>query len=375
MEIEKLKSTSTPTKLGPKTIIVDQMHRGDYASIAQAVEMANPGDCIFVRNGLYHECVTIEKPLEIIGDGDRNEIEIRAKEGNTITFNANYGRIANITLRQMGPKDFSCIDICMGRLIIEECDISSQSETGIMIRNDADPRLRKNQIRDCKGNGIFISDAGQGLLEFNDIYKNNGSGIVIKSEINPVLRNNIIHENQQSGIYLTGNGRCIIEENSIFQNHNEIYIAGNCAPIVQKNNINNGIGYGLYLDEKCCGLIEENNIQDNNGGGITIRAQSNPIINKNKIHNRISGGVYIWTSERCTLEDNEIFDNFYFGVSIYASANPVLRRNRINKNGLSAISIENGGSGYFFNNDLRNNERGAWSMPENIKIERLLNDE
>jgi len=143
-EIEILKSVSITPKPVHQKIIVDQMHRGDYSSITQAVEAAKPGDCILVRHGLYQECVVIDKPLEIIGDGERNEIEIRAKDNDTITFKTNYGRIANLTLRQMSPREeLACINIHSGRLIIEECDISSQSDACIVVHKDADPRLRK----------------------------------------------------------------------------------------------------------------------------------------------------------------------------------------------------------------------------------------
>jgi len=146
-EIETLKSVLITPKPVHQQIIVDQMHRGDYSSIAQAVEAAKPGDCILVRHGLYQECVVIDKPLEIIGDGERNEIEIRAKDNSTITFKTNFGRIANLTLRQMSPgEELACINIHLGRFIIEECDISSQSDACIVIHKDADPRLRKNQI-------------------------------------------------------------------------------------------------------------------------------------------------------------------------------------------------------------------------------------
>jgi len=56
--------TSTPIR------VVDPLYRGDYTTITEAIEAANPGDRIIVRPGLYQEGLIVEKPLEIIGEGE-----------------------------------------------------------------------------------------------------------------------------------------------------------------------------------------------------------------------------------------------------------------------------------------------------------------
>jgi F-box protein 11 len=58
------------------TIIVDAMHRGHYSTLTEALKAAKPGTRILVRPGLYREGVFIDKPVELIGDGDRSDIVI-----------------------------------------------------------------------------------------------------------------------------------------------------------------------------------------------------------------------------------------------------------------------------------------------------------
>ncbi|MBC6476157.1 MAG: hypothetical protein GDA48_27830 [Hormoscilla sp. GM102CHS1] len=53
------------------TAIVSKLGRGDYKTIGQAIASVSPGTRILVRPGIYREGVTIDKPLEIIGDGAR----------------------------------------------------------------------------------------------------------------------------------------------------------------------------------------------------------------------------------------------------------------------------------------------------------------
>ena len=89
---------------GPKTIIVDQMHRGDFITITDAIAAATPGSRISIRSGVYDEGLIIDKPLEIVGDGKPGEVVIRATGKDTILFKTVRGKISNLFLRQMGGK-------------------------------------------------------------------------------------------------------------------------------------------------------------------------------------------------------------------------------------------------------------------------------
>ena len=86
----------------------------------------------------------IDKPLEILGDGPVADIEIQARGADALWFNANIGRVANLTFRQAGGEgNWHGVDISQGHLELEGCDISSESLAGVGIRNSADPTLRR----------------------------------------------------------------------------------------------------------------------------------------------------------------------------------------------------------------------------------------
>lgn len=59
---------------------------------------------------------------------------------------------------------------------------------------------------------------GLGLLEDNDIYGNTLSGVWIKTDANPVLRRNKIYDGKESGVCVFSNGRGLLENNEIFNN-------------------------------------------------------------------------------------------------------------------------------------------------------------
>jgi F-box protein 11 len=263
---------------------VDALHRGDYSNLTGALQAAKPGHRIVVRPGPYREGITIDKAVEIIGDGEPGEIVIEATGKPVILFQANMGRVVNLTVRQKGGGEWYGVDISQGRLDLEGCDITSTSFGCVAIHGGADPRLRGNRIHDGKQAGVFVYDSGLGTLEDNEIFGNGYSGVEIKSGGNPTLRRNRIHDGKQGGVYVNENGLGTLEDNEIF---------GNAL------------------------------------AGVQIRSGGNPTLRRNRIHDGEQGGVYVFENGLGTLEDNEIFGNAYSGVDIRSGGNPTLRRNRI----------------------------------------------
>jgi F-box protein 11 len=240
------RSSGPSPKTEVPTLVVDAFHRGDYTTLTEALKAAKPGTRILVRPGLYREGVVIDKPVEIIGDGNRSDIVIEAVGKDVVLFKSSMGRIANLTLRQMGGEgNWSCVNIAQGRLDLEECDITSQSFACVAIHNGADPRLRRNRIHDGKENGILVYENGMGTLEENDIYGNAKAGVVILGGSNPVLRRNRINKNGyeandgSEAILVLKGGAGFFEENDIRGNTRGAWlIHPDCeSKVVRKGNI------------------------------------------------------------------------------------------------------------------------------------------
>jgi F-box protein 11 len=303
-------------KTEPPTLVVDPMHRGDHPTITQAIQAAAPGDRILVRPGLYQESLVIEKPLEIIGDGDAGEVIVQATGQNALLFKTTMGRVANLTLRQMGDGEWFGVDIAQGRLELEDCDVTSHSLACVGIHGGADPRLRRNRIHGGNQSGVFVYKNGQGTLEDNDIFGNAYHGVSIAEGGSPTLRRNRIHDGKQNGVYAYNAGQGTLEDNDIFANARS---------------------------------------------GVQIKTGGNPMLRRNRIHDGKQSGVFVNENGLGTLEDNDIFGNAVCGVSVATGGNPTFRR-RINRNGYEAVWIQQGAAGTFEDNDLRHNGTGAWDI-------------
>jgi parallel beta-helix repeat protein len=302
----------------PPTHIVDAYQRGDFATVGEAIKAAKPGDRILVRPGLYEESLVVDKPLEIIGDGPVEDIEIRGRDAYVLEFRATIGRVANLTLRQAEANAVRGVVIYQGRLDLEGCDISSRAGACVYIQG-ADPRLRRNKIHDGKYSGVYIYDDGLGTLEDNEITGNGTSGVQIGVGGDPVLRRNQIHDNEQDGVYVRDTG---------------------------------------------LGTLEDNEISSNGYSGVAIQTAGDPVLRRNQIHDNEDSGVVVSDDGVGTVEDNEITGNGDAGVEITSGGNATVRGNRINRNRSEAVWVYDGGKGVIEDNDVTGNTKGPWDIDE-----------
>jgi len=391
-------------------MIVGSSKQGSFTTIGKAIHAAKGGDTIIVHPGKYREQIVIDKPLNIVGEGNRDSIIIETNGKTAVVSQASHGLISNLTILTGNVGNSYGIDISQGRLIIEDCDISSQSLACIAIHGGSDPILRRNIIHHGKESGILIFEDSRGTCEDNEIYSNQYAGIEISKGSNPTLRHNMIYNGKYSGILMHNYSNGIIEDNDIFSNADAgIDIRSGCNPIVRLNRIYNGKMAGIYISSEGQGIIEKNDIHDNDYAGIAVVDKSHPSIKFNQIYNNIMAGIFISQGSSSTIEQNYVYRNGHagiaitqcspliqnnkihdgntgvyissksssrilsnkicanllYGVEICNEASPTLINNRINKNAHVGIRVHDGASGLIEDNDLSNNVKGAWEIVNN----------
>jgi F-box protein 11 len=291
----------------PGTHVVDAYQRGDFATISAAIKAAKPGDRILVRPGLYEEGLVVDKPLEILGDGPVPEIVVQAANASALQFNSSTGRVANLTLRQAGGGEWYGVDIMLGQLDLEGCDIASQTLACIAIQKGANPTLRRNQIHDGNHVGVLVQDSGLGMLEDNDIFGNALSGVEIATGANPTLRRNQIHDGKAGGVLVRDSGLGTLEDNDIFGNVlSGVEIATGANPTLRRNQIHDGRAGGVYVRDSGLGMLEDNDIFGNAFSGVEVATGADPTLHRNKLHDGKAGGILVWNSGLGMLEDNDI---------------------------------------------------------------------
>jgi parallel beta-helix repeat protein len=360
------------------TIIVSKNGGGDYTTITEAIRNAEPGTRILVRPGFYNEGFAIDKQLEIVGDGPLRDIVIESKDDNCIRMQTERATVRGLTLRgRTAPKEFFAVDIPRGQLLIEDCDITSDTWACVAIHGSmADPTIRRTRLHDSKSGGVFVYDHGKGTIEDCDIYGNTNAAVEIKEGSNTVVRRSKLYDNKASGIYIWKNSKGTIEDCDIYGNdYAGISIGEYSSPVVRKCRIHDGKAGGIFLYDHGKGTIEDCEITVTVYAGIEIKDDSDPIVRRCKISQSRVSGIYVWRNSRGTIEDCEIFKNAYAGVATSEGGDPVVRRSKLNRNGYSAFWAYSSGAGTVQDSDLTGNARGPWIIETGSSVNRSGNTE
>ena len=269
-----------PALTEPPTRIVDAMGRGEHVSLVEAVAQSKAGERLLVNPGFYPGGLVLDKPLEIIGVGNRDDVVVQATGSDVILFKANMGIVRNLTIRQIGGGKWYAVDITQGRLVLEDCDISSQSLACVAVHNFADPVVRRNRIHDGKQGGIYVYENGRGTFEENEVVGNALSGVEVREESDPIVRRNRIQDGKQGGIYVYKDGRGTFEENEVF---------GNALSGVE--------------------VREENEVVGNALSGVEVSEGGDPVVRRNRITGNGYEAVWVHDSGAGTFEDNDLRGN------------------------------------------------------------------
>ncbi len=419
-----------PTENGRRTItsityprlIVSQHGNAHFETIGDAIQHARPGTRILVRPGTYKEGIVINKTLEIIGDGPVSDIIIQSTGVNCIQMQTDYAVVRGITVRGRSgtvAREYPlfAVDIPQGRLVLEDCDISSETLAGIAVHGaESRPVIWRCTIHTCKGSGIFFYENSHGMVEECDIAYNTFAGIRVAQGSNPTIRQCTIHHGKQNGIYFYERSAGTVEECSIFKNdragieikqnsnpfirwckiHNQvngygvmvydmgqgimescdifgnyragIRIAQKGNPMIRRCKIHDENQRGVMIVENGLGLLEECDIFNNAKTGIMIGQESNPLIRKCAIHDCAEGGIFVWDKGEGRLEECNIFGNAHAGVETRQYGNPMIRRCTINQNTLMAVLVHKNGSGNVEHCDLSGNMRDAWYVEDGCVV-------
>lgn len=354
---------------------------GDFTTIGEALSIAPPRSRISVKPGVYRESLTIDKPVEIIGDGPLNAIVVESREGPCVSISAEVATARGLTLcwtdglDEAFEEEHSGVDVVWGTLLLEGCDIRSNVElcscigirggasatvqsccirgdtginvAGISVEGGGTVTIQDCDISGCDEHGICLSggaDAtvrncrvhgtrrgagvdiiyGRGTIEDCDIFANETGINMVKAD--STVRDCRIHGNEGDGMVVF-QSHSTVENCDISENDYGIVVRES-TPMVSSCLIHDCAALGVDVEYGSDGTFEDCDIFGNAGGGIDITASSNPAVRGCRIHDSTSVGLRFYRGGRGTIEDCDIFGNAV-GIDIGAGADPTVRGCRI----------------------------------------------
>jgi parallel beta-helix repeat protein len=314
--------------------VVSADNSGDFVSISEAIKAAENGAQILVRPGLYEESLTISKQIEIIGDGGSvKDIVVRSSNASCLSMQAEKAVVRNLTLQcaagRSGEQVFG-VDIQSGELLLENCDVTSDSLACIAVRGaNTNPLIQNCRIADGADGGIYFFDSAGGTVEECEIYRNRNASVVIAQNANPHFKKCRVSEGENAGFWVYENGLGTIDNSDIFGHR----------------------------------------------AGEIVAAGGSPVLRGCKIHNSNESGVFVQNNGSVLLENCSIYENADAGINVDGRSIASASNCQINRNGSVAVRVKGDSSVRVENSDLTGNELATWETETGVFVENKNNRE
>ncbi len=320
--------------LAQPTLVVSQQGDGDYTTINEAIANAEPGTRIYIRPGTYTEGIILTKSLEIIGDGATDEVIVESIGLQCLQMRTDYARVRGLTLRERaGP---IAIDIPQGRLIMEECDISSDTPICVVVQNsETRPMFYRCKIHDVPGIGMLFYKWSQGTVDSCEICHNDLAGIKIAQNSNPHVRQTSVHHNGYAGVHISDSGRGLIDSCIITQNDlDAIEITNDANPCIRNCTLRDQVhGGGISVYDSGRGIIEACTIVSSSNVGIQISQFGNPYFRRCTVRTTKQHSLVVKDQGRGVLDRCHFYCNLESPLAVEREEDLVITKCTINSMG------------------------------------------
>jgi len=235
----------------------------DYSTIQAAVDAANPGDTIIVRDGMYTENVNVNKDHLTIKSENGAEatiVQAASPDDHVFEVTADYVEINGFTVKG-GQNQFNA---GIYLFYANYCNVSKNTVNnnyhGIYLYYSNENIIVDNTASNNMAHGIPLLCSSNNTITGNNA-SNNVYGISLTWSSNNTVTDNNILDNKEVGILINSiSNENIITDNTISNNYQGVCITSSNGNSIRRNNIYYST-FAVYLYQS-----ENNHIYVNNFG-------------------------------------------------------------------------------------------------------------
>lgn len=331
---------------GDAPVVVSADGRGDYVSINAALKATAIGARILVRPGVYDESVRLDHEVELVGDGPRADIIVRATDASCLVMDTDRARVAGLTLR--GAAAFFAVDIPRGKLLLEDCDLSSDTLSCVGVHGrGAAPLIRGCRIHDSADSGLYFFNGAAGVVEGCEVSGSANVGVAVTGRASPAVRRSKIYGGADAGIVVWKEGDCLVENCEIYGNRRA----------------------GLGVSEGGRATVNSCRIYEGYNSGVYVHDRGQAALEDCDIHGHREAEVAVEDGGRLTALRCQIHDGRYSGVFVRGGGQALIRECVVTGNDGYGVKVAGGAAARVEGNDLTGNRLGPWDAEDGAQLE------
>ena len=337
-----LSPASSTASTGDAPVIVSADGRGDYGSINAALKATAIGARILVRPGVYNESVRLDHQVEIVGDGPREKIILRADDSSCLLMDTDRARVAGLTLRGAAP--FFAVDIPRGSLLLENCDLSSDTLSCVGVHGrEAAPIIRGCRIHDAADSGLYFFDGAAGVVEGCEVSGSTNVGVAVTGRASPAVKRSKIYGGRDAGIVVWKEGDCLVEICEIYGNRRAgLGVSEGGRATVHSCRIYEGYNSGIYVHVRGQAALEDCDIFGHREAEVAVETEGRLTALRCQIHDGQDSGVFVRRGGQAVIQECAVTGNDGVGVKVAAGGEARVSGCDLSANGLGAWDAEEG---------------------------------
>ena len=355
------------------------------APIQAAVDNANAGETICVKDGTYNENVDVDVAhLTIQSQNGSDSTTVQAESADDHIFNVtkDYVNISGFTAT--GATNGGNAGIYLNSSV-SNCNISDNNAShnvfGIYLPFSCNNNTLANNTANLNSAfGIYLPiSCNNNTLANNTANLNSAYGILLESSCNNnTLTGNTANLNGVHGIVVEGwsNNNTLTGNTANSNTQHGIYLwysGGNNT--LTKNTANSNGHVGIYLEGSSDNTLTENAALKNDWGIMLHDTSNNNTLTNNTANSNNNNGINLLSSSNNTLTNNTANSNTQYGIRMLSSNSTNLTGNTANSNDDYGIYLSSSSNNTLMNNTASNNTNYDFYSDQNShdnNIEDLL---
>ena len=355
------------------SVVVSASGDGDYTSITEALANVEPGGRVLVRPGVYEEGIVLDKRVNIVGDGPRDEVVVTGAGAGCLKSSAEGARVAGLTLRGIaggGAPSFA-VDVTRGELVLEDCDISSDTLSCVAVHGpEAAPVFKRCRVHDGADSGLYFFDGAGGTVEDCEVYGNANVGVAVTGGARAVVRRSKVYGGANAGVVVWQDADGLLEECEVYGNRlANIGVSDGARLTARACHVHEGENPGVFVHREGEAVLEDCELYGHREAEAAVTTRGRLFLNVCRVHGGNASGVFASEGGQALLRGCEVRDNAASGASVGAGSVLAVVESSVYDNARFAVEAASGARVRVEDSDLTGNGLGAWGVEDGAQVE------